>query len=108
MTGIGDQNFFEWYSFVQALVVCDALDNKTHKLVHVAPRSLLRQQIDKAAAAGQHMLAASELEYFLFHTSFREAAEKHYTPSLLRSVSTTVEDYHLLQVHARTFFWNDF
>ena len=80
-----------------ALVVCDAYDNKTHELVPVAPRSMLHKQIKAAEATGHHVLAASELEYFLFHTSFREAAEKLYTPALLRSVSTTVEDYHLLQ-----------
>ncbi len=61
-------------------------------LIHVSvtyhARPGCSKQIEVAAQSGQHMLAASELEYFLFHTSFREAAEKNYTPSLLRSVST--------------------
>jgi glutamine synthetase len=80
-----------------AMVFCDVQCNKTHKPVDVAPRSMLRKQIDAAAASGYNIMAASELEYFLFHTSFREASEHQYASQKLRSVSTTVEDYHTLQ-----------
>lgn len=35
-----------------AMVLCDLHDNKTHKLVPFAPRSILRRQIDKAKDFG--------------------------------------------------------
>src|SRR5689334_19711542 len=46
-----------------ALVLCDVHDVRTGALVSVAPRSILRQQVDAAAALGFEVEAASELEY---------------------------------------------
>jgi len=78
-----------------AIVLCDLEDTTTGELVPVAPRSMLRRQIDRAAEMGYTAKAASELEYFLYETSYREAAEHRYQS--LTPAGWYVEDYHLLQ-----------
>ncbi|MBI2891773.1 MAG: glutamine synthetase [Nitrospirae bacterium] len=77
------------------LVVCDILDPRTHERVAVAPRTILRRQIERAARLGYRALAASELEYYIFRDSFREAAERGYQG--LRPAGWYIEDYHALQ-----------
>lgn len=78
-----------------AIVICDVLDPGTHEPVEVAPRSILRSQVDALADAGFRAAAASELEFFLYRTSYRQAAEQRYEG--LTSAGWYVEDYHLLQ-----------
>ena len=59
----------------RALVLCDVHDEKTHEPVAVAPRSILRRQLDAAArSSASTAFAASELEHYVFRTSYREAA----------------------------------
>jgi glutamine synthetase len=52
-----------------ALVLCDVQDDKTHSPVAVAPRSVLRKQLDRAAALGFQAKAASEIEYYVYEDS---------------------------------------
>jgi glutamine synthetase len=78
-----------------ALVLCDIASEKTHDLVHVAPRTILRRQIERARARGFEVMAASELEYYLFEDSYRSAAEKGYEG--LKPAAWYLEDYHMLQ-----------
>ena len=78
-----------------ALVICDVEDEKKHQLVAVAPRSLLRRQIEQAAQLGYGAMAASELEYYLFQNSYRDAAQKAYQN--LEPAGWYIEDYHILQ-----------
>ena len=78
-----------------AYVLCDLEDPRTHELVTVAPRTILRRQLEKAAAAGYAAMGASELEYFIFEDSYRQAAEKRYAD--LVPTGWYIEDYHLLQ-----------
>ena len=78
-----------------ALVVCDVEDEKTHRLTAVAPRTLLRQQINRAAALGYTAKAASELEYYLFNDSYKEANRRNFQN--LEPVGWYIEDYHMLQ-----------
>ena len=61
-----------------ALVLCDIRDLKAHELVSVAPRSILRRQIDACAELGFGTAVATELEYFMFTESYKEAAQKKY------------------------------
>ncbi|MDG2114668.1 MAG: glutamine synthetase family protein, partial [Actinomycetota bacterium] len=77
-----------------AMVLCD-LDTMGHDPVEVAPRTILRRQIDRLAQLGFTAQAASELEYYLFRTSYRDAAAQGYRD--LESVGWYIEDYHLLQ-----------
>src|SRR5436190_5956069 len=51
-----------------ALVLCDV------QQAPIAPRTILRAQIERAAAAGFTAKAATELEYYLFTTSYRDAS----------------------------------
>ncbi len=78
-----------------ALVLCDLHDTTSHQLVTVAPRSILRRQLDCAAASGYTAKAASELEYYLFDDTYKAAAAKRYND--LTPAGWYIEDYHLLQ-----------
>ncbi|MGE0712519.1 MAG: glutamine synthetase family protein [Planctomycetota bacterium] len=78
-----------------ALVLCDVLDMRTHARVPMAPRSLLRAQVERAAALGFQARGASELEYYLFDTSYGDAHERDYRA--LKPAGWVIEDYHLLQ-----------
>ncbi len=78
-----------------ALVLCDVVDDATHVNVSVAPRSILRKQIDQAAAIGLTVKAASELEFFLFRDSYKKAYKKGYRS--LEAGGWYIDDYHLFQ-----------
>jgi glutamine synthetase len=78
-----------------AVVLCRVIDDTTGSDVPVAPRSILRSQIERLAASGHRAMAASELEFFLYRDSYREANEKAYHQ--LDPVGWYIEDYHLLQ-----------
>ncbi len=78
-----------------ALVLCDVDDEKTHAPVSVAPRSILKKQVERAAALGFDVMAASELEYYIFEDTYRAAAEKGYDK--LTPMGWYLEDYHILQ-----------
>src|SRR3954466_10445664 len=78
-----------------ALVLCDVKDEKTHDRVTVAPRSILRQQVEAAKKMRFQAFAATELEHYLFRTSYRDAAQKGYRD--LEAAGWYLEDYHILQ-----------
>jgi glutamine synthetase len=78
-----------------AIVLCDLHDPQDHAPVAVAPRSILRRQLERAAALGLEVVAASELEYYLFEDSYRESFELGYRD--LTPAGWYLEDYHLLQ-----------
>jgi len=80
-----------------ALVLCDVVDEEDHEPVRCAPRSLLQQQIGRAAAHGWNVMAGSELEYYLFDTSYRAAAGGDYSDRTLQPAGWYIEDYHALQ-----------
>src|SRR6266540_3238275 len=78
-----------------ALVICDVFDEETGEPVEVAPRQILRRQIDRARAAGLTVMCGSELEFYLFRDSYEEAAAKAYRG--LHPHSDYIMDYHILQ-----------
>jgi len=78
-----------------AIVLCDVEDDAAHEPVAVAPRSILRHQLEAAAALGFSVKAASELEYYIYRDSYREAQEKGYAD--LEPMGWYLEDYHILQ-----------
>lgn len=86
-----------------AMVICDVMDDKSHRLTPEAPRSLLRNQIARAKEMGFTALAASELEYYIFRNSYRDAHKIGY--SGLEPAGWYLEDYHALQ-GARVEFFN--
>jgi glutamine synthetase len=58
--------------------------------------------LEKAAESGFIAKGASELEYFLYEDSYREAAEKKYLN--MRPAGWYIEDYHLLQGTREEFY----
>ena len=78
-----------------ALVLCDVLDEETGEPVEVAPRQILRRQVERAASAGYACKIGSELEFFLFRESWEEAADRGFSD--LTPHSAVIEDYHILQ-----------
>lgn len=78
-----------------ALVLCDVEDEKSHQPISIAPRSLLRQQLEQANKLGFTAMAASEVEYYLFEDSYKVAAQKKYDD--LEAAGWYIEDYHLFQ-----------
>ena len=83
-----------WTS-ASAVVLCDVVDVTTHDPVAVAPRSVLAAQVQRAATLGFTVEAASELEFFIFEDSYRDAHRKGYAD--LEPAGWYIEDYHLLQ-----------
>ena len=86
-----------------AIVLCDLVDDATGEYVAVGPRSMLRRQIDELASLGFTAKAASELEYYIYEESYREASDKGFAG--LTPIGWYSEDYHLLQ-GAREEFYN--
>ena len=78
-----------------ALALCDVREGASHELVAEAPRTILRRQVEDLRTLGFRAMAASELEYYLFEDSYRQAAEKHYHD--LAPAGGYIEDYHVLQ-----------
>lgn len=78
-----------------ALILCDVKSDKTHDFIDIAPRSILQRQFKAATAEGFQCFAASELEYYLFENTYRQAFNQHYHD--LKPVGWYLEDYHILQ-----------
>ena len=77
-----------------AMVICNVMDD-AHAPVSVAPRSILGAQIEMATQLGFVPKTGSELEYYLYNDSYREAAALNYDQ--LEPAGWYIEDYHLLQ-----------
>jgi glutamine synthetase len=78
-----------------ALVLADLEDHRTHGPVPMSPRAVLKRQIERLEGMGLAPMMASELEFFLFRTSFEEAAAGGYAK--LEPISAYNEDYHIFQ-----------
>lgn len=77
-----------------AWVVADLIDGSGGP-VEVSPRQILRRQLERAAERGLRVLAATELEFYLFRDSYEDAAAKGWRG--LEPHTSTIEDYQLLQ-----------
>ena len=78
-----------------ALVICDVFDVETGALINEAPRSILRAQVDAAASLGYRPMIGSEIEFFLFDTTYPEAHASGYRD--LKPAGDWVQDYHVVQ-----------
>ena len=78
-----------------ALVICDLQTEPAHLPVEVAPRTILKRQIERLAEAGFKAKGGSEIEYFIFNENYESAREKNYDG--LNVYGWYVEDYHMLQ-----------
>jgi len=77
-----------------AMVVCD-VSRPGGESVEVAPRTILRRQIERAADLGLEVRCATELEFYLFRETYEEAAAQGWRD--LHPHTSTLEDYQLLQ-----------
>ncbi len=78
-----------------AVVLCDVYEEEEDALVEVAPRTVLRRQVDRARAMGYVAMGGSELEFYILRDSYEEAARKRYVG--LEPIGRYIEDYHILQ-----------
>lgn len=78
-----------------ALVFADAVIEESGELVPIAPRSILRTQIDKLAGLGFSAMMASELEFYVLTDTYEQAYAKKFDS--LNRFGWYNEDYHLLQ-----------
>jgi glutamine synthetase len=78
-----------------ALVLCDVLSEPDDAPVSVAPRNILRRQVERAAAAGYVPMGASELEFFVLRETYESAHAKGF--DRLDTSGWFIEDYHTLQ-----------
>ncbi|UXA14107.1 glutamine synthetase family protein [Mycobacterium sp. SMC-8] len=78
-----------------ALVICDAYESQSDTMLSVAPRTILRQQIERAREQGLTFKFASELEFFLAATPPRQAWELGYQN--LKMLSDYRSDYQMIQ-----------
>jgi glutamine synthetase len=78
-----------------ALVMCDLFSSETGQFVEVAPRTILRRQVEAAASLGFRPMLGSEIEFYLYHDGYEEAHARGYTG--LRTHSSFAEDYNILQ-----------
>ncbi len=76
-----------------AQVICDL--EMADRPVAVAPRSILKRQVERAAADGYRVMGASELEYYLFRETYDSARAKRFDG--LETFGWYLEDYHMLQ-----------
>ncbi|MBM3783219.1 MAG: glutamine synthetase [Acidobacteria bacterium] len=79
-----------------AFVHCDA----DH--VEQAPRNILKRQLARAQTLGHVPMGASELEYYGYRATYRDAAKNGYRD--LEPLSWYLEDYNLLQGTREEFF----
>jgi glutamine synthetase len=78
-----------------ALVLCDVYEHQGEELVAVAPRTILKRQLARAAAAGYLAKGASELEFFILQETYETAERKGF--DRLETAGWFIEDYHTLQ-----------
>jgi glutamine synthetase len=78
-----------------ALFIGDVKVEATNEEVPVAPRTMLKRQLERAKELGFTMTAASELEFYLLKETYEEAAAKHFHD--LQPFGWYNEDYNLLQ-----------
>ena len=78
-----------------AIVICDACEEDSDRLIEVAPRSILRRQVERAAAIDLRFKMATELEFYLYRTPPAQAWASRYLE--LEPVTYYRADYHILQ-----------
>ena len=78
-----------------AMVLADAVDEETGLEIPIAPRTILKRQVERAAEPGYALKAGSEFEFYVLKDSWEELAERGWP--VPRPFGHYNEDYHLLQ-----------
>jgi len=77
-----------------ALVLSDVVDHQG-EAVSIAPRQILKTQIERARRMGFDVVMATELEFYLWRETYESAYQKGYRD--LQTFGWYLEDYHFLQ-----------
>ena len=78
-----------------ALVLSDTYTEEDHAEIAVSPRTILKRQVARAAAAGIAVKAGSEFEYYVLKDSWEDSARAGW--GIPQRFGYYNEDYHLLQ-----------
>jgi len=78
-----------------AIVLCDVLNESGEGPIEVAPRQMLRHQLERAHEGGFTVMGGSEIELYVFNESYDSAREKQYHH--LETAGAYIEDYHIFQ-----------
>jgi len=78
-----------------AFVICDIFHEETGEPIEIAPRTILRKQLERAREMGFVAKAGTELEFFLLADDYQAARAKNF--EALEPFGPYVEDYHVLQ-----------
>ncbi|MCO4328670.1 glutamine synthetase family protein [Staphylococcus hyicus] len=78
-----------------ALVLCDVYTEDGTTRIAIAPRNILKKQLEKASQYGFDPYLASELEFYLFRDTFEAINNRGY--NTLNPAGHLNEDYNLLQ-----------
>jgi glutamine synthetase len=78
-----------------AMVICDPVHEETGEPVEVAPRVILKRQLERYRVAGMRLKCATEVEFYLYADDYRSAWERRYRE--LNPLSYYRSDYHILQ-----------
>ncbi len=92
MTTVPDWNTLRMYPWFEstALVLCDTFDHHGNP-IDIAPRQMLRKQLEKASGLGYTVKAAPEVEFFLFRETIDSSRAKGYRD--LEPISKYISDY---------------
>jgi glutamine synthetase len=78
-----------------AFVLCDLFTDPGNEPIEVAPRYILRRQLDRAREAGFSVMGGSELELYCFDETYESAQQKDFHH--LQPMGAYIEDYHIFQ-----------
>ncbi|OQY24869.1 MAG: glutamine synthetase [Anaerolineaceae bacterium 4572_32.2] len=78
-----------------AIVFCDVYDEDAGDLVEIAPRTVLKRQMERAKDLGFLPMGGAELEMFIFQETYESARQKGFQN--LQPFGGYIEDYHILQ-----------
>lgn len=78
-----------------AMIMCDLHAPDSGDLVPVAPRTILRRQVEAAQDLGFTPMVGSEIEFYLYRESYEEARRNRYVD--LQAHSDWSQDYNIMQ-----------
>lgn len=78
-----------------AMIICDLYAPEGNELIAVAPRTILKRQVESATALGYTPMMGSEIEFYLYRQSYEEARHSNYRD--LHPHSDWAQDYNILQ-----------
>jgi len=76
-------------------------------MIEIGPRTFLKRQIEKLSQLGYSPEGATELEFFLYKTSYDDARKLYYNEHQMVPFGFVLGDYNLLQGHREEVFMSE-